>query len=281
MIRLPAFKTLSQAHLYADSVDARLLYVDLLEPAPVHGSCAARWSPMAGNEAYLSGEVRFGPGKEGFGRILKAGHDQRLLPMPWEIAPVFAWYRTGEDVQLAARGKTSGFGSSNAVLNGSAPVRAMLSPLFIAAELVCQARLARAQVSGKGRPAAVEEALKTAPLGRRADWRTTLADVLVDLLSGLLGAGELTLWVQLENFPADTDAQRKAELRHLALLEWAHRLQRLLAPDLTLAAPAALIPSIDLKAPLSLDLAWMAGSSVTLRSVRVLQPKEADHAVTE
>jgi hypothetical protein len=235
---------------------------------------------MPGAQAYLSGEVRFGPGKEGFGRVPQPAESQRLIPMPWEIAPVFAWYREGDGVRLAARGKTSGFGSSNAVLNGNAPASAMISPVLIAAELVCQARLAWAQVNGKGEPAAVEQALKKAALGPRADWQMTLSEALIDMLNGLLETSELSLWVQLESVKAEESAQSKFELRKLALCEWAHRLQTLLAPDLTLAAPAALIQSTDLNAPLFLDLAWMAGSSVTLRSVRVFRPKEMGNAVT-
>ena len=117
-------------------------------------------------------------------------------------------------------------------------------------------------------------------LGPRADWQTPLSEALLDMLSGLLDRSELSLRVQLDNPRAERAAERTAELRQLALLEWAHRLQTLLAPNLTLAAPAAMIQSIDLNAPLFLDLAWMAGSSVTLRRVRVLRPKEMGHAVT-
>ena len=280
MISLPAFSTLPHAHLYTDSADARLVYVDMLDPAPVHGDCATRWLPMPGSQAYLVGDVRFGPGKEGFGPIPPSAAGQRLLPMPWKIVPVFAWYRQGDGVHLAARGKTSGFGSSNAVINGSAPASAMVSPVLVAAELVCQAHLTRAQVSGQGDSSAVAQALEKASLGRRADWQVPLGEALVDMLSGLLDAGHMSLRVQLDNHHNDRAAERKAGLRQLALLEWAHRLQNLLAPDLSLAAPAALIPSTVLNAPLIIDLAWMAGSSVNLRCVRVLRPKEICHDVT-
>ena len=280
MIRLPTFMALPLARLYSDSADARLVYVDLLDPAPVHGDCATRWMPMPDSQAYLVGEVRFGPGKEGFGTIPQCAVGQRLLPMPWKIVPVFAWCRQGDGILLTARGKTSGFGSSNAVVNGSAPASAMISPVLVAAELVCQALLSRAQVSGKGDPSAVAQALENAALGQRAEWHVPLGAALVDMLNELLESSHLVLWVQLDSQHSDQATERKAELRQLALLEWAHRVQTLLAPDLTLAAPAALIQSTKLNAPLFLDLAWMAGSSVPLRCVRVLRPKEMDHAVT-
>ncbi len=280
MISLPPFSTLPHAHLYTDSADARLVYVDMLDPAPVHGDCATRWMPMPGSQAYLVGEVRFGPGKEGFGPIPQSAAGQRLLPMPWKIVPVFAWCRLGDSVHLAARGKTSGFGSSNAVVNGSAPASAMVSPVLVSAELDCQAHLTRAEVSGKGDPSAVAQALEKASLGRRADWQVPLGDALVDMLGGLLDSGRLSLRVQLDSHHNDRAAERKAALRQLVLHEWAHRLQTLLAPDLSLAAPAALIQSTELNAPLFIDLAWMAGSSVTLRCVRVLRPKKMCHTVT-
>ena len=57
---------------------------------------------MPNATAYLVGEVRFGPGVEGFGDITALTPGQRPVPMPWEIVPVFAWYREGDGVKVVA-----------------------------------------------------------------------------------------------------------------------------------------------------------------------------------
>lgn len=279
MITLPSITTLPRARLYGDSADGQIVYVDLLHPAPVRGNSAIRWMPIPNSLAYLVGEVRFGPGNEGFGDVPELVSGQRLIPMPWEIVPVFAWYRQGDSVQVVARGKTSGFGSSNAVFNGTAPLSAMISPVLVSAELVCKARLVGAQVNGNGRPDALEGALGRAALGDRAAWNVSLGEALVDMLTELLGSADLTLTLDVDNPKTDRDQGLLAELRQLALIEWAHRVQALVAPELTLAAPAALVKISKLTILPMLDLAWSAGSTVVLRAVRVLQPVEMGPSV--
>jgi hypothetical protein len=274
LIVVPSVSTLPAARLYADSSDAQVLYVDLLNPAPVKGTSATRWMPLPEQAAYLVGEVRFGPGVDGFGDIPGMPPNTRLLPMPWAIAPVFVWYRQGDGVELVARGKTSGFGQSNAVFNGTAPLAAMISPVMIAAELVCQAQMAGVQATGKGEAEAVNVALAKSKLGQRAAWDATLGQALVDLLTSLLKDGSLGLNISLANSKDTTASARISELRDLALLEWAHRIQVLIGPELTLAAPAALVKSNSLAGPVSLGLDWPMGARLTLRTLRVLRSEE-------
>src|ERR1051325_11698912 len=114
MIAAPPIDCSSRACVYRDTADPQALYVDLLEPAPVHGESAVRWMPIPDSSAYLVGEVRFGPGAEGFGEVPRVSPGQRMIPMPWETVPVFAWNRQGDGVRILGRGKTSGFGASNA-----------------------------------------------------------------------------------------------------------------------------------------------------------------------
>jgi hypothetical protein len=278
LITVPSVLTLKHARLYRDSHDAQLIYCDVLQPAPMKGDSATRWMPIPGSDAYLVGEVRFGPGNEGFGEVPQLVEHQRLLPMPWEIAQVYAWYRRDDGAEIVARGKTSGFGPSNAVFNGSAPLSAMISPVLVSADLVCRASLVGASVSGKGTAGAVESALVKSALGPKAAWDASLGEVLVNVLSGLLETGDLTLQITAGSVPPGSSASQ-AELRELALLEWAHRIQALLWPEQTLAVPAAVVTSMNLPDSLVLDLAWSAGSSVTLRAVRVLRPREMGRSV--
>jgi len=265
MLTVPAVATLAHARLYGDDRDGQLLYVDLLEPAPVRGPTATHWLPIPEALAYLVGEVRFGPGAEGFGAIPAVVPGQRLLPMPWAIAPVYAWYREGDGVQVVAQGKTSGFGQANAVFNGTAPLSAMIAPVLVAAALTCPARLAGGQVQGNGQADQLAAALPQAALGAQADWDATLGAALVAWLEQLVTAGVLSLRVQT--------AAAATELRELALLEWAQRLQPLLAPNLTLAAPAALVNNPGLATWPDLAINWSIGNSIPLRVIRVLRPQ--------
>lgn len=273
MLTVPAVATVAHARLYGDDTDGQLLYVDLLEPAPVRGPTATRWLPIPEALAYLVGEVRFGPGAEGFGAIPAVVPGQRLLPMPWASAPVYAWYRQGDGVQLVAQGKTSGFGQANAVFNGTAPLSAMISPVLVAAALTCPARLVGGEVQGSGRADQLAAALPQAALGAQADWAATLGTALIAWLEQLLASGALALRVQ-----ADAAA---TELRTLALLEWAQRLQQLIAPDLTLAAPAALVNNPMLPTWPDLAINWTRGSSIPLRTIRILRPQQLGRAVPE
>ena len=273
MIAAPSMARLPHTRLYRDSSDAQIVYVDLLDPAPVRGASAASWVPIPGSVAYLAGEVRFGPGAEGFGDVPQLIPAQRLLPMPWQVVPVFVWYREGDGVQVIARGKTSGFGSSNAVFNGTAPLSAMISPVLVSAELVCQARLGRVQVSGNGRPQAFKQGLLTAPLGERAAWDAPLGEALLEMLTRLVDSTDLVLDIHVgDEQPGGAVEAQSAELRQMAMLEWAHRLLAQIAPELTLGAPAALVRAGDLPVLRDLTMAWTAGSMVAMRAFRVWRP---------
>src|SRR5207244_1748464 len=83
MITVPAAASFASGRVYRDSSAADIAYADLPQPWPVHGNHPARWFPMPGEVAYLAGELRFGPGPEGFGELASKLPDQRLLPMPW------------------------------------------------------------------------------------------------------------------------------------------------------------------------------------------------------
>ncbi len=280
MIAIPSILNLPGSRVYGDTADAQIRYVDLLKPSPAKGNSATRWMPIAGNGAYLVGEVRFGPGREGFGDLPKMGSDLRLLPMPWEICPVFAWYREGDGVQVVARGKTSGFGPSNAVFAGTASLSAMASPVLISAELVCNATMMGVHLSGEGNAKYVEESLAKAALGERAAWDTTLWDVLAHTLSEWLDIGCIAIKVRGAQQEREMPLALLAELRESLMMEWAHRIQVLMAPELTLAAPAALVKSTDLLAPLPINVAWTPGRLISLRAVRMLRPNKWEGSVS-
>ncbi len=279
MLILPAFYKMPNIHLYRDSADPQLLYGDLLEPAPVRGDSATRWLPIPNAEAYLVGEVRFAADQEGFGNVPELVKNQRLLPMPWGSTPVYVWYQKEDGVELLAQGETSGFGQSNTVFNGTAPLGAMIAPVLVAAELNCPAWLVEWQVEGVLQPAAILSALPHAKVGAQAEWSATLSEALVTLLDGMLAAGDLTLNIQGGRAFAGDKVAAKDELRQLALLEWAHRLGAQLAPTVSLAAPAALVRLPDQLSVPMLDINWRIDSRVPLRTVRLLRPKQMGRSV--
>lgn len=263
MIQMPSVDGSSGQRYFADSIDPDVWYLDSLAPAPVGQKAAARWMPLP-DAAYLVGEVRFGPG--GDEPETKRGMPHRLLPVPWEIAPVYVWYRDGDRAKIVAQGKTSGFSASNAVFSGTAPLAAMVSSIVVAAELSCDAQLAAAppmRVRGSGRVDAIQDSLQRAEPAP-ADWDVTIAAVLRKLLTGAIESAALQLTI-------DAAGSAIEELREAALLEWAHRILAVLAPGLTLAFPASLIPGTRLEAPLTLDLDWASDHRFRLRTVRSLQ----------
>lgn len=279
MIVVPSAVSLPEARLYRDSADPQQLYLDVLAGSPLTGPDPVRWLPVPAQTAYLVGEVRFGPDVEDFDR---AKHQPgvppaaRLLPMPWESGPVFVWARQGEeDALLVARGKTSGFGPSNAVLTGTAPPATLAAPLQIAAELFGRARIGEARLRGAGSAGAVARAVAEAPLGDRAVWSATLADALLVLLQGLLERRDLTL--ELET-AGDLEIE---ELRTLALLEWARRIADAWGAE-SLALPAAHLagPGRSPGRPLELDFDWCPGDTVPLRAVRGMPPGNSLAPVT-
>jgi len=266
MITVPSIKTLPSARLYQDSSQAELIYVDLLEPAPMRAQ-PARWMPMTERDAYLAGEVRFGPGSEGFGDIPALVTGQRLLPMPWAVSPVRVWYREGERARVVAAGSTSGFGASNAVFSGAAPLSAMISPVHIGAELSCPARLSRARLRGSGDARGLSAPLMGGVYSGDDGWDVTLGDALIRRLEALLESGALALSVEGD----DLTPEELAELRELALLEWAHRLRAATAPDMTLVFPLTALGDARWAAPDSMRIEWRSGDTVTLRAIRVLR----------
>lgn len=273
MLAVPANIIHPDGRFYRDTADQQLIYVD--QPALARRDDALlRWLPIPESLAYVVGEVRFGADPGRFARLPQVVPGQRLLPMPWTVAPVYVWSRQEDGVHVVTEGKTSGFGASTAVFSGTAPLRAMISPLLVAAELTCPAHLVAGQVTGSGQPTVVSAAIAQAALGARADWAATLGAVLVALLDELCKQGVLTLQIQDSDTKTKGAVAQCQELHELALLEWAHRIRTVLAPAFTLATPAALVRT-PLREPLpDLALSWRPGSSLTMRAIRVVQPTE-------
>jgi hypothetical protein len=268
MISVPATSRLDQMLLYRDSADRQTLYLDVLRPAPVQGADIVRWQPIPPDAAYLIGEVRFGPAAEDFQSLTGTPPGMRVLPMPWLSSPVYVWSRDGDGVRRLATGKTSGFGLSNAIFNATAPARAMIEPVQVAAELVCQARLA-ADIRGGGTISGIDDALAHAQVGQRADWSATVGAALCAVLQQQLDAGNLTLVVQ----PGDLATPNAVELREFALLEWAHRIAAAQSPAIeSLALPAAQIARLQLTSTLDLLIEWRSEAIVPVRVVRSTQP---------
>jgi hypothetical protein len=268
MISVPATSRIDQTLLYHDSADRQMLYLDVLRPAPVHGADIVRWQPISPDAAYLIGEVRFGPAAEDFQNLTGTPPGMRVLPMPWLSSPVYVWSRDGDGVRRLATGKTSGFGLSNAIFNATAPARAMIEPVQVAAELVCQARPS-ADMRGGGMISGIGDALARAQVGERADWSATVGAALCAMLRQQLDAGNLTLVIQ----PGDLAAPAVAELREFALLEWAHRIAAAQSPAIeSLALPAAQIARLQLPAALDLLIEWSSEAIVPVRALRSTQP---------
>jgi hypothetical protein len=268
MISVPATSRHDQMRVYSDSADRQMLYLDVLRPAPVHGADIVRWQPIPPDLAYLIGEVRFGPAAEDLQNLPGTSPGMRVLPMPWPSSPVYIWSRDGDGVRRLATGKTSGFGLSNAIFNATAPARAMIEPVQVAAELVCQARLA-ADMRGGATIGGINAALASARVGERAEWSATFGQALCATLRQQLDAGGLTLAVQTGGLAPHAIE----ELRELALLEWAHRIAATQSPAIeSLAVPAPQIARLRPPAALDLALAWHAGDIVLVRAVRSTQP---------
>jgi hypothetical protein len=266
MMCIPSVSRTSERRVFAESVDPDVLYIDPVSPAPVGKAPAIRWMPLP-DAAYLAGEVRFGPGADDFDA--KPGLTRRLLPVPWEIGQVHAWYREGDRPRIVARGKTSGFGASNAVFSGTAPLAAMTSPVVVSCELECDAELGRGstrqpfRVRGGGEIGGLRDSLQ-AELTTGAAWDATVAGQLIRFLTRALEASVVSLHI-------DGDGVEAEELREAALLEWAHRILRSLAPGETLGCPASLIPDTRPGAPPDLGLDWHLGARLKFRAVKSLQ----------
>ena len=277
MIVVPSSASLPETRLYRDSVDPKVAYLDLRRAKPVRGTEAVRWLPVSPQDAYLMGEVRFGPDAEEFNQVPGLAPNERVLPMPWGAGPVWVWGRDGDGARLIAKGTTSGFGMANAVLNGTAPLGAVGAPVMLAAELTCRAQLAMAWLSGSGSPSAAESVADQARVGRSAAWSATVADALLAALEEAVRAGLLALAVE-----PTAPSSEAAEVREVALLEWARRVAVAATPPVeSLAMPAARVARLRLAAPPDFRIDWPAGTVVSFRAIRVLAPGGVNAPVLE
>jgi len=158
MIEVPADLKSSDYRLYQDTQDADLLYIDALQPVAVHEAGAVVWrAEPTSNRAYFVSELQFGVTEAGFKQVSKLTLDRRVVPIPWETAPVFMWSRQGDTTQILAKGNTSGFGSHNAVMSGTANADVMASPITIASELSYSGKLAGATIRADGELVALQQ----------------------------------------------------------------------------------------------------------------------------
>ncbi len=269
MIEVPADLKSSNYRLYRDSQDLQLVYVDALQPTAVHEAGAIVWRAQpTSNRAYFVSELQFGATEAGFQSVANLTCDRRTVPVSWEPSPVFAWFRQGDTAQMLARGKTSGFGSHNAVMSGTANAEVMALPIAIAGELSYSGKLAGATVRADGELIALQQVLATVPVGSRAPWAATIADVLIPTLARLVEHDGLTIKAEAVNLPLDG----LSELKELVLMEWAHRIVQCAAIE-SLAFPAAQVKSLTLQEPLDLNINWTKGAIVPVRVVRVLRPE--------
>jgi len=268
MIVLPTFACPTRYRLYRDSQDEHLIYVDTIQPIPVHRE-AVRWLSLSDDQAYCVGEVQFAPRETDLSQFSETAQTagDRSLTMPWQSGRVFAWYQRETGVQPLAEGETSGYGIHNTVLNGTADPEAIAAPLAIAAELCCTGQLAGASLQGGGDWAAVDAALQALPLGDDAPPMATLADVLLAMLRRLVETKGLILLARAEALSLEAIA----ELKQLALMEWAHRIVDACRQKLSLAMPAAQVAALAISHPINLELNWGAGEVIPMRAVRVLR----------
>jgi len=263
MIAVPCTAAYASARVYRDSTARDIAYVDLLEPAPVHGGRPARWFPMPGETAYLAGEVRFGPGPDGFGDVARSLPNRRLMPMPWNISTVYVWRRDGDQCQVLAQGKTSGFGASNAIFNGTAPLGAMISPVRISAELSCPAEIT-VRVRGGGAADAPAAPAGHAP---QEPWDATLGDILIAHFRRLLDQGKLTVSIQGDRLAGHV----RDDLLMQVMLEWAHRFRPQVEAPVTLAYPAGALGNVRWSLAGDMEINWSPADRITLRVVRILR----------
>jgi hypothetical protein len=277
MIVVPSSTSTPETRLYRDSVDPKVAYLDLRRAKPVRGTEAVRWLPVSPQDAYLMGEVRFGPDAGEFEQVPGLAPNTRVLPMPWDAGPVWAWGRDGDRARLIAKGATSGFGMANAVLNGTAPLGAVGAPVMIAAELTCRAQLAGVRLSGSGQPSAADGVAAQARVGRRAEWSATVADALLVALEEAERTGLLALAVE-----PTASSSEAAEVRWLGLLEWARRVGAAATPPVeSLAMPAARVARLQLAALPDFRIDWPPGTVVSFRAIRVLNPGGLNAPVLE
>lgn len=269
MIEVPADLKSSDYRLYRDTQDAELVYIDALQPVAVHEAGAVVWrAEPTSKRAYFVSELQFGATEAGFKQVSNLTLDRRVVPIPWESSPVFMWSRQGDTTQILAKGNTSGFGSHNVVMSGTANAEVMASPIAIASELSYSGKLAGATIRADGELVALQQSLAAVPVGSCAPWAATIADVLIPTLARLVEHDGLTIKAEAVN----TSLDGLSELKELVLMEWAHRIVQSASIE-SLAFPATQVESLTLKEPLDLTINWIKGAIVPVRVVRALRPE--------
>ena len=240
IMSIPAISRLDQTLVYHDFADRQMIYLDVLRPAPVHGADIVRWQPIPPDFGLPESASSFGSRRRGLSETGRRVARHACAADAVGASPVYVWSRDGDGVRRFATGKTSGFGLSNAIFNATAPARAMIQPVQIAAELVCQARLA-VDMRGGGTIGAIGVALERARSASAPIGRPPLARRCARSAAAARHRGYLTLAVQ----PGGLAAPAVAELREFALLEWAHRIATAQSPAIeSLARPAAQDPRV-------------------------------------
>lgn len=256
MIAVPTATRYGDYRLLADSADATLFYVDILDPAPAHGRHILRWLLIPEKMGYLVGEVRFGPNADDYARLGTAAPAGRVLPIPFESVLVYVW----NPHQRLAEGRTSSTGMSNAVLNATVPVNAVGLPAVVAAELTYRATLLDASFDISVDVRALDSATDDLALGADADWSMTLADVLIPWLRAQHAAGTVHLTVRSAKGAAE-------ELETIALVELARRIAAAQdSPACKLALPASGITRLVIENATNLSTKW-GGNDINRLSV--------------
>jgi len=267
MIVVPSCSTPAPYRLYPDAEDEALTYVDTLQATPVHQE-AIRWLQLCDRQVSAVGEVQFGPDTRDFKALENQHPSARSASMPWQSGPVYVWTQQQNGIQMLATGKTSGYGSHNAVFNSTTELKTAHKRIGIAAELSCSGQLAQANLQAGGKLEVIEEALSCLPLGDRAPKMATLADVLLPVLQQLVNLKGLVILAKAKALSIGA----LEELRQLVLTEWAHRIINACeGKPLSLAMPAAEVNKLKLNQPLNLEINWSSGEVVPIRVVRTLR----------
>jgi hypothetical protein len=264
MIEAPAYLKTPQYRLYKDAHDSELFYVDALQPSAVHGGKTVNWqtSPDSDRACFVS-EVQFGTTEAGFEQVKKLVKDyERTVPAPWESSPAYTWFKSPD--RILVDGRSSGFGYHNAVMQGVASTGVISAPNVVAGELYFKAKLTGATLRANGSTIALQQALDHAPLGDRASWNATIADILIPILKEL---------VEIEYFVIQAESvslsiESLIELKELVLMEWASRIAQAVSIK-SLALPASTVDSIVLN-EIDFKIHWASGDLIPIRTVRSL-----------
>ena len=188
--------------------------------------------------------------------------------MPWRISTVYVSYREGELSRVVAEGRTSGFGASNAVFNGHAPLAALISPVRVGAELECEAQVT-IRVRGDGDRRAVSVALNKQPSAEA--WDATVGEVLLSRLKALLTSHALTVTVDTGALTDDGFD----EVVDQVLLEWAHSVPLHSTKPVTLAYPVTALSDVRWSVDEDLALDWSRETRSSCARCRVPAVRQA------